>query len=388
MKNCLIKKLPLKGINVVDLTKVLSGPFASSILRDLGANIIKVEQPNGDDSRKFGPFINKKSTYFISLNHGKKSIVLDLKKQVDKNHFIKILKKSDVLIENFKPKTLNNLGFSWKLLSQKFPRLIYAKISGFGETGPLSDLPAYDMVVQAMGGIMSITGQSDNNFSRVGTSIGDIAAGLFCVNGILASLYKRNFTGLGEKIDISMLDCQIAILENAITRCSVLNENPVPMATDHPSITPFGAFKTKDSFIIIAAGNEKIFTNLCLCLSRSDILEDRRFTNNLNRNNNIPTLRKKLEESLINKKTKYWINLFRKNDIPCSEVNKIKDVLKNPQLLERNMFLDYIESSHHKFKISGNPIKFSSVNDSKSVVKAPELNQHRDEILKFFDIDK
>ena len=388
MKNTLTKKLPLEGINVIDLTKVLSGPFASSILRDLGANIIKVEQPDGDDSRGYGPFINSKSSYFISLNHGKKSIVLNLKKRKDKHYLLKLLERADVLIENFKPKTLHKLGFSWKMISKQFPKLIYAKISGFGESGPLSNLPAYDMIVQAMGGLMSITGQSDNNFSRVGTSIGDIAAGLFCVSGILASLYKRNFTGLGEKIDISMLDCQIAILENAITRCSVLNKNPIPMATDHPSITPFGSFRTKDNSIIIAAGNDKIFTDLCRCLSRLDILKDKKFSNNLNRNNNIKDLRIKLEESLIKEKTKYWISLFRKNNVPCSEINKIKDVLKNSQLLKRNMFLDYIESPKHKFKVSGNPIKFSSVNDSKSVIKAPELNQHKDEILNFFDIDK
>ena len=204
-------KLPLNNINIIDLTKVLSGPFASLILSDLGANVIKVEPPCGDDSRNYGPFINKKSCYFISLNRGKQSMVLDLKKKNDKIIFEKILLKADILMENYKPETLKKLGYSWRKISRRYPKLIYAKISGFGESGPLSQLPAYDMVVQAMSGIMSITGSSENNFSRVGTSIGDIAAGLYCAIGIISALYERQTSKIGRKIDISMLDCQIAI---------------------------------------------------------------------------------------------------------------------------------------------------------------------------------
>ena len=380
------EKKPLSNVNIIDLTNVLSGPFATLLLGDLGANIIKVEKPQGDDSREFGPFINKKSCYFISLNRGKRSIVLNLKEKKDKKIFTQLLSKSDVLIENYKPKTLQSLGFSWKKISKEFPRLVYAKISGFGETGPMSNLPAYDMVVQAMGGLMSITGSSKNNLSRVGTSIGDITAGLFCVSGVLSALYKREKTNKGSKIDISMLDCQIAILENAIARYSVSGKSPEPLGTDHPSIAPFGAFKTSNGKIIIAAGNDKIFKNLCSVMSRNDIFKSRKFSDNNKRNKNIKSLRSEIEFTLKKRKSKFWIDLFRRSSIPCSTIDSIKKVMKNPQLIKRNMIQDYIESSSHNIKVSGNPIKFNGIKENKIAKKAPTLNQDRKKILEEFGI--
>ena len=380
------EKKPLSNVNIIDLTNVLSGPFATLLLGDLGANIIKVEKPQGDDSREFGPFINKKSCYFISLNRGKRSIVLNLKEKKDKKIFTQLLSKSDVLIENYKPKTLQSLGFSWKKISKEFPKLVYAKISGFGETGPMSNLPAYDMVVQAMGGLMSITGSSKNNLSRVGTSIGDITAGLFCVSGVLSALYKREKTNKGSKIDISMLDCQIAILENAIARYSVSGKSPEPLGTDHPSIAPFGAFKTSNGKIIIAAGNDKIFKNLCSVMSRNDIFKSRKFSYNNKRNKNIKSLRSEIEFTLKKRKSKFWIDLFRKSSIPCSTIDSIKKVMKNPQLIKRNMIQDYIESSSHNIKVSGNPIKFNGIKENKIAKKAPTLNQDRKKILEEFGI--
>ncbi len=380
-------KLPLHGLRVIDLTKVLSGPYATLLLCDLGAEIIKVEDPNGDDSRGFGPFINQKSGYFISLNRGKKSISLDLKKRKDKDIFSTFIQKSDVLVENYKPKTLKKLGFTWKKLSKINPRLIYAKISGFGENGPLSDLPAYDMVVQAMGGLMSITGKSENELCRVGTSIGDIVAGLFCVNGILSSLYNREKTGIGKKIDISMLDCQVAILENAIARYSILKKNPTPLGTDHPSISPFGAFKTKDEDIIIAAGSDSIFKKLCIAINRDDIFKNKRFVNNLLRNKNMRVLRDELEKTLKQKKLKSWLRCLTKNGIPCSAVNKINEVIKNPQVIHRDMILDYKVSNSVKIKTTGNPIKISGIKQEKKARMAPEFDGDRQEILKEFGIE-
>ena len=260
------KNFPLVDISVLDLTNVLSGPFATQILSDLGAEIIKVEKPDGDDSRGFGPFIKKKSSYFISLNRGKKSIVLDLKKRKDKDILRKILKKVDVIIDNFKPGTLEKFGFSSSYLKTHFPSLIQAKISGFGETGPLKEFPAYDMVVQAMGGIMSITGNKKNEYCRVGSSIGDIVAGLYAVIGILTQIIYRQQTKRGSRLDLSMLDCQVAILENAVTRYSVEKKIPKPLGTDHPSISPFGAFKTLDGTLVIAIGNDQMFKNFVILL--------------------------------------------------------------------------------------------------------------------------
>ena len=272
---------PLKNLLVIDLTRVLVGPYCTMILSDLGARVIKIEAPEtGDDSRKFGPFIKDFSAYFMSLNRGKESIALNLKNNEDKKIFEKILAKADILVENFKPGTLEKWGYGWKNITEKFPRLIYASASGFGQTGPLKELPAYDMVVQGMGGLMSVTGHPNSEPTRVGTSIGDITAGLFTAIGINAALYDREKTGKGMFIDVAMLDCQIAILENAIARYLSKNEIPKPLGSRHPSIAPFEAFKTKDSYIIIAAGNDKLFNNLCEALNLNEITKDEKFKSN------------------------------------------------------------------------------------------------------------
>ena len=279
---------PLKNLLVVDLTRVLVGPYCTMILSDLGARVIKIEAPEiGDDSRGFGPFIDDYSAYFMSLNRGKESIALNLKNEDDKKIFEKILAKADILVENFKPGTLEKWGFGWNEVSKKYPKLIYASASGFGQTGPLKELPAYDMVVQGMGGLMSVTGHPNSEPTRVGTSIGDITAGLFTAIGINAALYDRQKTGKGAFIDVSMLDCQIAILENAIARYLSKNEIPEPMGSRHPSIAPFEAFKTKDSFLIIAAGNDKLFKSLCEVLEIPNIANDEMYKTNSLRSHKI-----------------------------------------------------------------------------------------------------
>ena len=319
---------PLNGIIVLDLTRVLVGPYCTMVLSDLGARIIKVEAPEtGDDSRSFGPFIKNYSAYFMSLNRGKESIALNLKNKEDKEIFDKILAKADVLVENFRPGTLDKWGYSWDILKKKYPKLIYASASGFGQTGPLKSLPAYDMVVQGMGGLMSVTGQPDGKPTRVGTSIGDITAGLFTAIGINAALFDREKTGKGTKIDVSMLDCQIAILENAIARYFSNGEIPKPMGSRHPSISPFEAYKTKNSFIIIAAGNDKLFENLCNALDCKEYVKDKRFISNKLRNANAEDLKVILEKYLINETTDHWIKLFTKMSIPCCPIYNIKQAV-------------------------------------------------------------
>ena len=379
-------QLPLKGINILDLTQVLSGPFATLVLSDLGANVIKVEKSKGDDSRSFGPIKKNKSGYFISLNRGKKSIKLDLKEKEDKRIFSDLIKKTDILVENFKVGVLDKLGFSWSKLKKNNPRLVYAKISGFGESGPYKNLPAYDVIVQAMGGIMSITGSSEKNFTRVGSSIGDITAGLYCVIGILAALHERNKTNLGKKIDISMLDCQVAILENAITRYSVSKKIPHPLGTDHPSISPFGAFKAKNSAIVLAAGNQKIFENLCKAISRNDLIQEKKFLDNELRNKNLKLLRKEIEKTLITKNAEYWIKKLRTLEVPCCKIENVKSLINNPQIQNRNMILDYVDDDFGKINVVGNPIKIEGVKESKVASKAPDLDQNRLQILKEFGI--
>ena len=372
---------------VIDLTNVLSGPFASLILSELGANIIKIEKPGGDDSREFGPFVDNQSGYYISLNRGKKSISLDLKKKNDKKIFEKILNKSDVLIDNFKPGTLEKLGFNWKYLSKKYPKLIHAKISGFGETGPLKDFPAYDIIVQAIGGLMSITGGDKNNIARVGTSIGDIAASLFAVIGILSQLIRRNSIDKGSKLDLSMLDCQISILENAISRYTITGEDPEPLGTDHPSITPFGAFKTSDSKIVIAIGNNKLFDIFCKSIGDLEMLKE--YNSNQKRNMNIARLKKRIERKLSEKSTSFWIKKFNSVKIPCAKIHKISEMIVNEQVVHRKIVQDYPNKSlkSKKLKVARMPFNFSFINSKGKVQEAPKLNQNRDEILKFFGID-
>ena len=377
---------PLKNLLVVDLTRVLVGPYCTMILSDLGARVIKIEAPEtGDDSRKFGPFIKDYSAYFMSLNRGKESIALNLKKDEDKKIFDKILSKADILVENFKPGTLEKWGYGWNEVSKKYPKLIYASASGFGQTGPLKELPAYDMVVQGMGGLMSVTGQPNSEPTRVGTSIGDITAGLFTAIGINAALYDRQKTGKGMYIDVSMLDCQIAILENAIARYLAKNEIPKPMGSRHPSIAPFEAFKTSDSYIIIAAGNDKLFEKLCTILDMSEISGDPKFSDNSSRSKNMDELKIILEKKLILKKTFDWVKIMEKEKIPCGPIFNIKEAVENPQVNARNM----IVSAYHKvignFKLAGNPIKMSSYKDEKQRGDIPDLDEHREKILKEFD---
>ena len=377
---------PLKDLLVVDLTRVLVGPYCTMILSDLGARVIKIEAPEiGDDSRKFGPFVKDYSAYFMSLNRGKESIALNLKNEDDKKIFEKILAKADILVENFKPGTLEKWGFGWKQVSKKYPKLIYASASGFGQTGPLKELPAYDMVVQGMGGLMSVTGQPNSEPTRVGTSIGDITAGLFTAIGINAALYDRQKTGKGMYIDVSMLDCQIAILENAIARYLSKNEIPKPMGSRHPSIAPFEAFKTKDSYIIIAAGNDKLFENLCNALDLKDLIMDEKYKSNSLRSENMNELKKILEGKLINKTTNEWVKNLESLKIPCGPIFNIKEAVENPQVEARNMIVKAYHKVIGDFKLAGNPIKMSTYEDEKTRGDIPDLDEHREKIMKEFN---
>ena len=376
---------PLKNLLVVDLTRVLVGPYCTMILSDLGARVIKVEAPEiGDDSRKFGPFVQDYSAYFMSLNRGKESIALNLKNEDDKKIFDKILSKADILVENFKPGTLKKWGYGWQEVSKKYPKLIYASASGFGQTGPLKELPAYDMVVQGMGGLMSVTGHPNSEPTRVGTSIGDITAGLFTAIGINAALYDRQKTGKGTFIDVSMLDCQIAILENAIARYLSKNEIPEPMGSRHPSIAPFEAFKTKDSFLIIAAGNDKLFKSLCDVLEMPNIANNEMYKTNSLRSENIDKLKIIIEDKLKHKNTNDWIKLMENLKIPCGPIFNIKQAVENPQIKERNMIIKSYHKKIGEFKSAGNPIKMSTYKDETTRGDIPDLDEHRDKILKEF----
>jgi len=377
---------PLSGITVLDLTRVLAGPYCTMMLAELGARVVKVEPPNGgDDARRFGPFMGEKSVYFASLNREKESIVLDLKNYEDKEIFLSLLGRSDVLVENYRAGTMERFDLGWEVLHTRFPKLVYAATSGFGHTGPYSHRPSYDMVAQAMGGIMSLTGQPDGQPTRVGSSIGDIAAGLFTVIGIQAALLHRTETGEGMKVDVAMLDCQVAILENAIGRYVATKKVPGPLGARHPSIAPFGAFKTADDHMIIACANESTYGRLCEALRRPDLLDDARFNNNVLRVENVEALREEIESVLVTQTKAKWLRALEEASVPCSPINNVEDVLNDPQVLARNMVVEIRDQHIGAIRASGNPIKFSAFLDSPTREAAPDLDADRAAILSEID---
>ncbi len=374
---------PLSGITVIDLTRVLAGPYCTMVLADLGARVIKVEVPvRGDDSRRIGPFVDGKSAYFMSLNRGKESIALDLKAPDDRAIFERLLAGADVLVENFRAGTMDKLGYGWDMLHTAYPRLIYAATSGFGQTGPYRHRPAYDMVVQAMGGIMSLTGHPGNPPTRVGTSVGDITAGLFTSVGVNAALYHRERTGEGIMIDVAMLDCQVAILENAIARYFATGEVPGPIGSRHPSITPFEAYATADGHIVIAAGNDALFAHLCAVLARDDLASDARFTTNVVRTEHNAALKAEIEATLRAQPSRAWLDALEAAGIPCGPIQNVAQVLADEQVLSRNMVVTADDPQAGPLRMAGNPIKLSAFADPSTRTPAPSLDGDRARILR------
>jgi len=373
---------PLTGITVVDLSKVLAGPFCTMIMADLGARIIKVEVPeHGDDSRHFGPFIKDVSAYFASINRGKESIALNLKDSHDRTIFEKLLETADVLVENYRPGVMEKLGYGFDVLHGRYPRLIYAACSGFGHTGPYSLRAAYDMVVQGMGGIMSITGHKDCGPTRVGTSVGDITAALYTTIGISSALYQRTISGEGVKIDVAMMDCQVSILENALARYFSTGKVPEPLGARHPSIAPFEAYRTQDSYIIIAAGNDVLFAKLAKALERPDLLENPGFRTNPDRCAHVDLLKAELEMTLLAKTTAEWLSIIEGAGVPCGPINNVKNVVEDPHVKARNMIIETKNEEGTVVKMAGNPIKISGYDDPVSRPCAPALDGDRKNIL-------
>lgn len=379
---------PLSGILVIDLTRVLAGPYAALMLNELGARIIKVEPPRtGDDSRHIGPFVKTpagktKSGYFMSVNRGKESIALDLKADGDRKIFEALLERADVLIENYRGGTMERLGYGYDTLKDKYPRLVYCGVSGFGHTGPYARRPAYDMVVQAMGGVMSLTGHPDSPPTRVGTSTGDLSAGLFATIGVIAALYDRKTTALGQKVDISMLDSQVALLENAISRYVATGEVPGRLGSRHPSIAPFAAFATKDGHIAIAAGNDDLFARVARVIGREDLIADERFTNNPKRVVNYEPLHEEMEIALSGKPSKEWLALLDAAGVPSGPLNNVAQVMEDPQVLARNMIIETLDPELGPIRMQGNPVKLSAHEDPKTRPAAPDLDANRAAILK------
>jgi CoA:oxalate CoA-transferase len=371
---------------VIDLSHVLAGPTATMFLADLGAEVIHIEPPQGDDAREYGPFVGKidknHSGYFISLNRNKKSMVLNLKHRKGKEILRELIKVSDVVVENYRPDTMSNLGFDWEEIHRMNPKIIYASISGFGhDTLPeYLNRPAYDVVAQAYSGLMSITGPEQGPPCRVGSSIGDIIAGHQAVIGILAALFHRTITGRGQWYDGSMVDGLFFTLENAVVRYTTEGEIPQALGTAHPSITPFQAFRTKDSLIVIAIGGDKLWAHFCTVLGKKDLIEDARFRTNPLRTGNRETLTKILTAEIINKTSEDWADIFEKEGIPYSLVNNIKEICEDPHIKFRNMLVEIEQAGIGRMKIAGSPLRLSET-PGRVYHSAPSLGEHTEEIL-------
>jgi CoA:oxalate CoA-transferase len=374
---------PLSGITIIDLSRILAGPYCTLLLAELGARVIKVEPPRqGDDARQYGPFKNGKSAYFISVNRGKESIALDLKSADGRETFERLLDKADALVENFRPGTMEKLGYDWDTLHPRYPRLVYAAASGFGHSGPYSHYPAYDMVVQGLGGIMSITGHPGMPLTRVGTSVGDLAGGLYTAVALNAALLHRERTGEATKVDVALFDCQLALLENAIMRYTTTGEIPGPMGARHPSITPFEAFATRNGNLIIAAGNDGLFIKLAHALDRSDLAENPLFRTNALRNEHQEALRAEIEDVLRGQETDHWIAVLEAAGVPCGPVNNIAQALAHPQAAARNMLISVDDPVTGPLELAGNPMKLSAFDDPPTRRPAPDLDADRDRILR------
>lgn len=370
----------LTGIRVLDLSRVLAGPFCTMILADLGAEVIKLEPTgSGDDSRSFGPFIKGESTYFLSLNRGKKSLTLNLRHQEGKSILKQLVKHVDVLVENYRPGTMKKLELDYPVLAEENPRLIYSAISGFGQDGPYRGKRAYDFIVQGMGGMMKLNAHPDGPPTRIPIGLGDITAGLFAAVGILAAVREREISGRGQMIDVAMLDCQVAILENPIIRFFA-GDKPKPLGNTHPTISPTGGFPTKDGYIIIAVGNDNHWKTFCQAVEREEWIIDPRFITNAKRSENMPKLRELLEELFGGHNTAHWMEVLEKEGIPCGPVNSIEQVVNDPNVAFREMIVNLRHPVAGDVKMSGLPIKLSRT-PGRASVPPPILGQHSAEVL-------
>jgi CoA:oxalate CoA-transferase len=373
---------PLAGVTVIDMTRVLAGPFCTLLLANLGARVIKVERPpHGDDARAIGPFVGGKSLYFAALNYGKESIALDLRRDEDRAVFGRLLDAADVLVENFRPGVLARLGYSWATLHARWPALVYAAVSGFGHTGPLRERPAFDLVAQAMGGIVSLTGHPDGPPARVGVSIGDIAAGLFLATGIASALYRRRESGVGTMLDVAMLDCQLAILENALTTHLVTGALPGRLGTRHPNIAPFQAFATADGRpIVVCAGHDELFAAFCHAIERPELAADPRFRTTDDRRRNVDALEAAVQPALAARPAAEWLARLEAAGVPCAPVHDVAEAVRQPQVAARRMVVSMPDPAIGTLHVAGNPIKMAGVTEP-APAPAPDLDADRERIM-------
>ena len=373
----------LHGIRVLDLTRILAGPYCTMFLGDLGADVVKIEQPGvGDDTRGWGPpFVGGESAYFLSVNRNKRSVTLDLKSKRGVELLRRLAKKADVLLENFRPGAMDRLGLGETKLRVLNPRLIYASLSAFGASGPMRDSPGYDLIVQACGGLMSITGMPDGEPTKVGVAIIDVVAGLMLGNTIVAALFARERSGIGQKIETSLLEVAVASLINVGSNYLVSGEVPGRWGNAHPSIVPFQSFQTRDGYLVVAAASERIWQRFCQAIEMAELAEDPRFAKNPQRVQHREELIRILVAAFLKKDTATWVTLLTGAEVPCSPVQTIDQVFSSPQVLDREMLVEVEHPKAGTVPLAGLPVKLS-LTPASIRLPPPLLGEHTEEILR------
>jgi len=373
---------PLLGIKVIDVTSALSGPYCTMLLGDLGAEVIKIEGPQaGDMLRKSGPFIEGEGSYFLYGNRNKKSMTLNLQKERGRDILLKLVKNADVFVENFRPQVKNRLRIDYPTLKENNPRIIYCSISGFGQKGPWAERPGFDQIAQGMSGLMSVTGFPGSVPTRVGVAIGDSVAGIFAAYGILAALFEREKSGLGHFIQTSLLEGLVAVLGFQAAKYFATGETPLPQGNDHGTIAPYGTYKTKDGYMNIAAGTEKMWEKLCEILEVKELTNDPRFQTIPNRVQNKDALREIIEKKLTCRISEEWVEILNNEGIACGPIYTVDEVFKDEQVLSQEMLLEVGHSKAGKIKMIGFPVKISRT-PCKISLAPPHLGQHTQVILK------
>lgn len=374
----------LEGVKVLDLTRVLAGPFATMMLADMGAEVIKIEVPKiGDDSRQFGPFLNGESSYYMNLNRNKKGITLNLKGR-GKEIFLEMVKKADIVVENYRPGTMEKLGLGYEELKKINPRIVYGAVSGFGHYGPYKDRAGYDIIGQAMSGLMSTTGWPGGEPTRTGTAMSDILAGLSVAIGLLAALRHRDVMGYGQKVDVSLVDSTVASMEIINQIYLVEGRLPQRIGNRYESTYPYDSFKAKDGSLVIGAANDKLWQTLCAIMGQPDLGEEAEFDTNWKRVQRHEEVKILVEAWTVTKPVKEIVDALLAAGIPAAPINNIEQVVSDPHIAgAREMFVEVDHPKAGKMKITGSHIKLS---ETKPCIKmpAPLLGQHNDEVYKDF----